>query len=60
MRVRTQITIDRVRRAQAKAAKLGVSLSEYVRRLVAADLVDGERKADFGKTDISTVFDLCA
>src|SRR5262245_2628628 len=38
MRVRTQITIDRnlQRRAQAKAARLGISFSEYVRRLVAA------------------------
>ena len=41
------------RRAKAKAAALGISLSEYVRRLVADDL--GERKP---KADISIMFDL--
>jgi len=61
MRVRTQITIDRdlLRRAQAKAARLCISFSEYVGRLVAADLGDRERKPDPGKADISVVFDLC-
>ena len=55
MRARTQITIDRdlLRRAQAKAAELGISFAEYVRRLVAGDL--GKRKP---KADISIVFDL--
>ncbi len=43
------------RRAQAKAAELGVSFAEYVRRLVANDL--GEPKP---KADISLVFDLGA
>ncbi len=62
MRVRTQITIDRdlLRRARAKADSLGISLSEYVRRLVAADLGYRERKINTGKPDISIVFDLCA
>ena len=60
MRVRTQITIDRdlLRRAQAKADSLGISLSEYVRRLVAADLGYRERKIFSKRPDISAVFDL--
>jgi len=42
MVTRTQITLDRElhRRARAKAAELGVSLAEYVRRLVTADLTE--------------------
>jgi hypothetical protein len=50
-----QITMDpeMQRRAQAKAAELGISLAEYIRRLVAGDL--GERKP---KADISIMFDL--
>ena len=43
------------RRAQAKAAELGISFAEYVRRVVADDL--GEPKA---KADISVFFDLGA
>ncbi len=43
------------RRAQAKAADLGISFAEYMRRLVANDL--GEPKP---KTDISIIFDLGA
>jgi hypothetical protein len=60
MRVRTQITIDRklLRRARAKATGLGISFSEYVRRLVAADLGHRERKIETGKADISVMFDL--
>jgi predicted DNA-binding protein len=52
---RTQITMDpeMQRRAQAKAAELGVSLAEYVRRVIARDL--GEAKP---KADISVIFDL--
>src|SRR5262252_1840797 len=59
MRVRTQITIDRnlLRRARAKAVSLGIPFSEYVRRLVAADLGDRERKSESGKPDISIMFD---
>ena len=41
------------RRARAKAAEIGISFAEYIRRLVAGDL--GERKP---KADISIVFDL--
>src|SRR5262245_59257843 len=57
MNARTQITLDpeTQRRAHAKAAELGISFAEYVRRLVAADL--GEPKP---KADISMVFDLGA
>jgi hypothetical protein len=57
MNARTQITIDPElqRRAQARAAELGISFAEYVRRLLANDL--GEVKP---KADISIVFDLGA
>ena len=57
MNARTQITIDPElqRRAQAKAAELGLSFAEYVRRLVADDLGEPNRKAD-----ISLLFDLGA
>jgi hypothetical protein len=41
------------RRATARAAQLGVSLAEYVRRIVANDLGEHRRAAD-----ISEVFDL--
>jgi hypothetical protein len=55
MTARTQITMDpkMQRRAQAKAAELGISFAEYVRRVVAQDL--GEAKP---KADISVIFDL--
>jgi hypothetical protein len=55
MNARTQITIDSElqRRAQARAAELGISFAEYVRRLLASDL--GEPKP---KADISILFDL--
>ena len=43
------------RRAHAKAAELGISFAEYVRRVVAQDL--GEAKP---KADISMIFDLGA
>jgi hypothetical protein len=57
MNARTQITMDpeMQRRAHTKAAELGISFAEYVRRLVATDL--GEPKP---KADISIVFDLGA
>jgi hypothetical protein len=57
MNARKQITMDpeMQRRAEAKAAELGISFAEYIRRLVAGDL--GERKP---KADISMVFDLGA
>ena len=55
MNSRMQITLDAQtqRRAQAKAAELGISFAEYVRRLIAQDL--GEAKP---KADISIIFDL--
>jgi hypothetical protein len=57
MSARTQITMDPElqRRAQAKAAELGLSFAEYVRRVVSYDL--GEPKP---KADISLLFDLGA
>jgi hypothetical protein len=56
MNARTQITMDPElqRRAQAKAAALGISFAEYIRRLVAGDLGE-ERKS---RPDISVLFDL--
>lgn len=55
MNARAQITIDpdMQRRAHARAAELGISFAEYVRRLLSQDL--GEPR---GKTDISLVFNL--
>jgi hypothetical protein len=55
MNARTQITMDPEiqRRAQRKAAELGISFAEYVRRLVANDL--GEPRPKF---DITQMFDL--
>ena len=41
------------RRAQAKAAELGISFAEYIRRLVAEDI--GEPRA---RPNIASVFDL--
>jgi hypothetical protein len=57
MSARTQITLDPEvqKRAQAKAAELGISFAEYVRRLVASDLGALRRKAD-----VSVLFDLGA
>jgi len=55
MTFRTQITLDPElqRRAHAKAAGLGISFAEYVRRLLPNDLASQKPKAD-----ISMVFDL--
>jgi hypothetical protein len=52
-----QITLDPDlrRRVHAKAASLGISVAEYVRRAVARDL--GEPKP---KVDVSVIFDLGA
>ncbi len=57
MNSRTQIAIDPElqRRAHAKAAELGLSFAEYVRRPVAHDLGEPRRN-----TDISLLFDLGA
>lgn len=55
MMSRTQVYLDPElhRRAKAKAAELGISLAEYLRRLVADDL-GGESST----ADPSAVFDL--
>jgi hypothetical protein len=55
MNARTQITLDpeTQRRAQVRAAEMGISFAEYVRRLVANDLGGPNPKAD-----ISILFDL--
>jgi hypothetical protein len=57
MNARAQITLDpeMQRRAQARAAELGISFADYVRRLVAEDL--GPPKPE-RKADISVLFDL--
>lgn len=46
--VRTQISLtsEDHRRAKARAAELGVSLAEYLRRLVASDLGEPRARAD--------------
>ena len=49
------MTPEMQRRAHAKAAELGISFAEYVRRLVANDL--GEKKP---RPHISVLFDLGA
>ena len=53
--IRTQISLDSERHAQARAraAELGVSLAEYMRRLVDRDLARPPRTVDR-----SVVFDL--
>ena len=55
MMARTQITLEpeTQRRVRQRAADLGVSLAEYLRRLVARDLGNAPAKAD-----PSMVFDL--
>jgi hypothetical protein len=55
MMSRTQITLDAQahRRARQRASDLGVSLAEYVRRLVARDLAGPQPKRD-----VTSVFDL--
>lgn len=57
MNARSQITLDPEvqRRARAKAAELGISFAEYVRRVVVNDL--GEARP---KVDVSVIFDLGA
>jgi len=55
MMVRTQITLDPEvqKKARERAAQLGVSFAEYVRRLVADDLV-----GESAEVDPSLVFNL--
>ncbi len=53
--IRTQITLDRElrNRARERAAELGISLAEYIRRLLARDLSGPQPSSD-----PSIVFDL--
>jgi hypothetical protein len=55
MMSRTQITLDPelLRRARARASEMGISLAEYVRRAVAANL-----EAPPQPVGVSAVFDL--
>jgi hypothetical protein len=55
MMSRTQITLDPrlLRRARQRASEFGISLAEYMRRLVAADL-----EGPHPPVDPSLVFDL--
>ncbi len=55
MMSRTQITLnpELQKKARERAAQMGVSFAEYVRRLVARDLIDG-----CPEVDPSLVFDL--
>jgi hypothetical protein len=55
MMVRTQITLDAElqKSARQRANEIGVSLAEYVRRLVARDLTRPEANAD-----VTSIFDL--
>lgn len=52
-RVQIALSVEDQRRARARAADLGISLAEYVRRLVARDL--GETRAT---NDPHALFDL--
>jgi len=56
MMSRTQITLspENHRRARRRAAELGISLAEYIRRLVDVDL----REAASPPADISAIFGL--
>lgn len=55
MMARTQITLDNEiqKRARRRAEEMGISLAEYIRRLVARDLKGPERQAD-----VSIIFGL--
>jgi hypothetical protein len=55
MMVRTQITLETElqRLARQRASQMGVSLAEYVRRVLAQDLARPETKVD-----VSSIFDL--
>jgi hypothetical protein len=55
MMARTQITLDPHlhKRARQRAAELGISLAEYLRRLVSQDLGTSPKS-----TDVSAVFNL--
>lgn len=53
---RTQITLEpeQHRKARQRASELGVSLAEYLRRLINTDLGGREQQ----KLDVSCIFDL--
>jgi hypothetical protein len=55
MMARTQITLESHthRRARQRAGELGISLAEYMRRLVKQDLGESQAAAD-----VSSIFDL--
>ena len=55
MMARTQITLDpeMQRKARKRASDMGISLAEYIRRLVAKDI--GESRV---RVDVSAIFDL--
>lgn len=57
MNIRRQITLDSEtqRRAEARAAELGISFAEYVRRAIADDLGP---PASARKVDVTSVFNL--
>ncbi|HLE20610.1 MAG TPA: hypothetical protein VJB88_05775 [Vicinamibacteria bacterium] len=48
MMARTQVSLDleTLKRARKRAAELGISFAEYLRRLVARDLGKPKRRAD--------------
>ena len=50
MMTRTQLSFERetLQRARDRANQLGISLAEYVRRLVTKDLGEGSRVTDTG------------
>ena len=60
MMIRTQISLDSERHAQARAraAELGVSLAEYMRQLVDRDVVSWVTGRSPRVVDRSVVFDL--
>src|SRR6266536_6626104 len=63
MNIRKQIVLDEEtqRRAEARAAELGVSFPDYMLRLLADDLAQQDvkpRTASPGKPDVSIFFDL--
>ena len=55
MMARTQITLEPEthKRARQRASELGMSLAEYLRKLVRTDLGTSQKKAD-----VSCIFDL--
>jgi hypothetical protein len=45
-RVQISLSLEEHKRARARAADLGISFAEYVRRLVSSDLGDDQRVSD--------------